>query len=651
MTLYRQLVIAISFLLGMLFLGTWITNLQSTRAFLEEQLASHAQDTATSLGLSLSPHMQANDMATMASMVDSIFDRGYYTEIVISNMDGSPIIERRLPVRVENVPAWFVDWIALTPPARNAPIMTGWKQVATITVSSHPGYAYRELWSSTMMMLAWFAALTLLSIIITSIILRFLLKPLQAVERQADAISDHRYEIQEKLPRTRELRSVVAAMNKMTHKVQEMFETQARTTEQLRALAYADPLTGLNNRHHIENHARALLDTAGAVQGSLMLIRLEGLNELNESRGFAAGDNFLKAAASRIKALMESDEHTLLARLAGGDIAILTNSKSNTQMDELAAQLAAQLALLLQDGSAHDQNVVHIGIATHQPEETLHDLLAKADSALRSAQANGANGWARFHTAEGSSQQAPGRQQWIGRIKKAIAEKQFVLHAQPAIALKAPQHPLHHELLPRLADDEGNLFAAERFIPIATQLGIIQEIDYQIIEKIATLPATLRTPAPLAVNISSATMKDEAVLERIMTLLQGCATPLIFEISEFIAVRELQRLKAFAERVQTMGHHIAIDHFGQAFGSFGYLQSLRPIHVKIDRSFSHDLENDKDTQFYLRSLCSVAHSLDIQTIISGFEDPEQWHLLESLNIDGAQGYAAGGVVPVEKIGE
>ena len=651
MTLHRQLIIAISLLFIALFLGTWVINIQSTRAFLEEQLASHAQDTATSLGLSLSPHMKDNDLATMNTMVNSIFDRGYYKKIIVTNMDGAPLIEKQLPVRIENVPDWLVNWIPLQTPERASLIMSGWKQAATIRVSSHPGYAYIELWSSTTLMLGWFVTLTLLSIGITSIALRFLLKPLAAVEKQAEAISARKYDLQNTLPRTRELRSVVVAMNKMTDKVREMFETQASATERLRELAYVDPLTGLGNRRYFETQAQSYIGSAGVSQGALFLIRLEGLQTLNESRGFAVGDLFIKSTAMRLSEVMPADENLLLARLTGGDFAVLTKDVTDVQTEELATRITHQLAQLYPDGLAYVQNVVQAGVAMYKQGDDLRELLAQSDTALRSAQATAPNSWTRFQRTEHSSTQGLSRQEWTSRLKHAIEEKLFVLYAQQAIQLKNPQHLLHHEVLLRLPAEDGKLFTADKFMPFAAQLGVIKDIDYQVIEKVISHLSSKEPSSPIAINLSSAAMRDEAFIEKTLQSLRNCKTSLIFEVSEFIAVRELEHVKRFAVQLHALDHHIAVDHFGRAFSSFGYLQSLRPLYVKIDGAFTHNICDDRDKQFYIRSLCSVAHSLDIQTIVSGIEQPNQWPMLASLNIDGVQGYASGQIIPIEQIGQ
>ena len=146
MTLYRQLIVIVSMLFIAGFIGSFSISSSNLRHFLDKQLASHAQDTATSLGLSLSPAVQNNDRAVMEAMIDAVFDRGYYQHIELTAVGGETLLERSNPVSIENVPGWFVRHMAIEPPEAEALVMAGWRQAAIVQVRSHPGHAYRELW-------------------------------------------------------------------------------------------------------------------------------------------------------------------------------------------------------------------------------------------------------------------------------------------------------------------------------------------------------------------------------------------------------------------------------------------------------------------------------------------------------------------------
>ena len=248
MTLYRQLVIFTLLLFFILLSGTWLANLDSTRSFLIAQLESHAQDTATSLGLSISQYSIDRDKPAIETMINAVFDRGYYQVVRYTDTQGNILIDRELQITIENVPQWFIDLVPLKTPEATANVMAGWLQAGTVYVKSHPGYAYKALWESVVDMSVWFLICGIIVLFAGGVGLRLLLKPLVMVEHQADALCKKKYEVQEKLPKTKELRRVVEAMNRMTSKVKEMFEEQVTIAEGFRKHAYHDTLTGLGNR-------------------------------------------------------------------------------------------------------------------------------------------------------------------------------------------------------------------------------------------------------------------------------------------------------------------------------------------------------------------------------------------------------------------
>ena len=152
MPLSRQLLLIVSAVLALGFVGALVINVHDTRVYLSQQLESHAQDTATSLGLTLSQHLAGGDVVHAESYVDAVFDRGYYRQIVVEGLDGQHLVDRVVPVRVDGVPDWFVRLLPLTTPRASAAVQAGWNQLGQVVVISHPGYAYQKLqgeWPST----------------------------------------------------------------------------------------------------------------------------------------------------------------------------------------------------------------------------------------------------------------------------------------------------------------------------------------------------------------------------------------------------------------------------------------------------------------------------------------------------------------------
>ena len=263
MSLSRQLVLLVVALVLLLFSGTFLISAYSTRDYLEDQLASHAQDAATSLGLSATTHVAKGDEAMFTSMVNAMIHRGDYLKIRIEDLQGKPLIEResRQPL---DVPDWFTRLFPLHPPEGVVTMMAGWRQVGVVRVISHPGLAYRQLWKSTVDTLSWFVVGAGLVLLVGLMLLR----PLQRVEWQAEAICNREFPVVEDKPFTYEFRRVVEAMNRLSSKVRQMLDNAERMASQLREQANTDALTGLANRRHFMSLLQARLEDADSAGGA-----------------------------------------------------------------------------------------------------------------------------------------------------------------------------------------------------------------------------------------------------------------------------------------------------------------------------------------------------------------------------------------------
>ena len=301
MSLSKQMMLFITAMLVILLLGTFLLNLNNTRSFLEAQLQSHAQDTATSLGLSLSSVADPADSSSMETMINAVFDRGYYSHITMLDMDGKLIYEKNNTQKINGIPNWFIDLISIEAPDAEALVQSGWVPIGHLVVQSHPGYAYIELWKTALSLLLWFLLAAGVAIGFAAYALRVMLAPLKKMEKQAEAIVRKEYLLQDALPGTIEFKRVVSAMNAMVHKMKTVFDRDAQHAEKLQKLAYQDGVTGLSNRRHFEMNIDALLDKqAEASPGTICLIRIHHLKELNDQFGYMAGDNLVKALADKM---------------------------------------------------------------------------------------------------------------------------------------------------------------------------------------------------------------------------------------------------------------------------------------------------------------------------------------------------------------
>ncbi|EPO7579972.1 LapD/MoxY N-terminal periplasmic domain-containing protein [Pseudomonas aeruginosa] len=379
MSLLKQLFLAICLFLVVAFSGSFVSSVENSREQLRGQLRSHAQDAATALGLSLTPHV--DDPAMVQLMVSSIFDSGYFASIrVIDIKSGKPLVERVQAHAERTVPGWFERLVDLQPQGGDALIMRGWEQAARVEVVSHPQFALARLWDSALGSLYWLLACGAVSLLLGGWLLRRQLRPLDQMVRQAHAISRREFLSLPRLPRTPELRRVVQAMNQMVEKLRTLFAEEAARSDKLRAQAYQDSLTGLPNRRLFDARLNEQLG-AGEHEhaGQLLLLRLNDLNGLNQRLGGQRTDELIQAVARLLvdSCGQQGRADWLLARSRGGEFAVLAPGCSREQAERLAEELCEGLENLARTGASDLTPVAYLGISAFAEGDSPADLLAR----------------------------------------------------------------------------------------------------------------------------------------------------------------------------------------------------------------------------------------------------------------------------------
>ncbi|MFT5533438.1 MAG: diguanylate cyclase (GGDEF)-like protein [Burkholderiaceae bacterium] len=646
MTLLRQLTAVIIALFLLLFAGTVAISVSDARTYLDNQLKTISQDTATSLGLSLSQDFVERDMILVDSKVSLIFDSGYYQEVTVAGLDGTPLVQRLAPARVPDVPAWFVRWFPIETPRGQALIMSGWQQAGTITVAANPAAAYMTLWTSSVKSFWWFFATLVLTSLLAMIALRLILRPLHLVEAQARAICDREYPVQDKLPWTIELRSVVVAMNRMTRKIKAMFEDQAEAMERLRADSYRDALTGLANRRYFDMQLQQLLASDDEFHaGALLLVELKDFKAFNERCGYPAGDELLRGMVTVIDDVVQGEIgiDCFVAHLAGASFALVLSNTSEHEAMTLGEHLAAALPQLHQRGLADSDDVGHVGMAIYR-RQSASQFLSEADTALRAAQNKGPNAL-HVHASRGAAVVAMSATRWSQFLQDVIANKNIVLHLQPVLRNTGDQAVLHYETLLRVIGDDGQLIPAVVFVPMAKRLGLIQQIDRMVVAEVLTRLQQQRYGEHIiAVNLFPATLQDADFVAWLDAALRAdpvAAKRIAFEVPEYGALDQLEALRALVNLVHRHGSQFGIDHVGRGFASFGYLATLKLDYLKIDGSFIRAIDTQRDNQFLVEAICKIAHGLDLQVIAEAVETDAERTMLATLKIDGVQGFGIG----------
>lgn len=650
MKLSRLLISLISVMWVLVFIGTLAIVIQSTKEFLQKTLESHAQDTATFLGLAITHSGRVKDVETIERMTAAVFDRGYYTEIQVKNMKGAPLVSKRVEQAVKDVPAWFLSSFTLATPRMDAIVMDGWIQAARIEVVSHPGHAYAELYRISVRSTWVLLVVAVLSLVTVLIVLRLALKPLDDMEQQAINISKRQFTLLPKLPWARELHRVANAMNAMVVAVERMLTEQTDLAEKMRKKAYVDGVTGLMNRNDFTERLAHLISAPTKFPaGVLAVVRIRGFAAYNEKNGRAEGDALLKRVSRLLAKVCEKRAESILAKLDGPEFGILVPEIAEADVPALGDELIAALAEIEEFPRTETSVMSSIGMAyyRHHAGATFGKLMSAVGAAVAIAQARGIPAW-HLQPQEVAEQATTIYTEINNMFRVGLPAERVALQFQALRPCRVPETEWAYrsESCVRILDAKGQLIRAGEFIATAKRLGALQLLDRVVADKVMQRIATegpVRGGAT-AVNLSVDTIIDPTFVEWLHGKLAAqpeVARYIILEVAEHAIIANIASVKAAFSRLRETGVRLSIDRFGQSTASVGYLRGLEVDYIKIDGSYTRGMVDSTDRQFFVQALVGIAHGLNIQVVTEYIETEQDFELAKSLMVDGAQGYFIG----------
>jgi diguanylate cyclase (GGDEF)-like protein len=634
MSMYRQLWLALMLTTLLALLGSLFASTLNARAYLQDQLRMKNADNASALALSLSrPQV---DPIEIELAVAALFDRGHYESIRVTGPTGETIAERSVSAGTHAAPAWFVRYLPLTAPPGEALISDGWKQVGKVSLVSHSRFAYDALWQSTLQMIAALGLAGLLGGILGTSILRRLKRPLDVVIEQARAITERRF-ITSPESSVPELRQLTAAMNLTVTRLMAMFDEETARLESVRREANQDGLTGLANRAYFMARLSATLESDDTPPGTLMLIRIGDLADINRRVGRTATDQMLRAAADIIADTARDHPDALAARLNGADFALMLPPEASAQHNP--QMLLASLAYQIQAYAGNDA-CVYIGVGDYAYQMDAGSVLSRIDTALVEAEASSSSA---VRLADSALDLAAPRnsEHWAEALQRALAQGWTRLGAFPVTDLAG--RLMHRECPLRLRlDGNGDWQPAGRFLPMAERLGLTAEIDLAAIA--LGLQELARNPdlCGLAVNVSGRSLRHDDFQRRLGSLLAEASSAcrrLHLEVSETGALAHLSEFRAFCRQVKAAGCKLGLKHFGRRFGQIGQFYGLPLDYLKIDASYIHQINMHQGNQVFLKGLRGIAHGIGLQVLAQGTATPEELDTLRALDFDGATGPA------------
>jgi diguanylate cyclase (GGDEF)-like protein/PAS domain S-box-containing protein len=413
--------------------------------------------------------------------------------------------------------------------------------------------------------------------------------------------------------------------------------------EQLRQQALYDPLTGLANRaffHEQLGHAVAMRKE-NSQQTALIYIDLNEFKEINDQYGHSVGDEVLATLGVRIKGITRAGDS--VARLGGDEFAVLLSVIAEPAEASVVAERLLEVIEQPIDVAERQFAVkASIGIAIGSSGV---DLLKQADAAMYRAKSQPDSDYA-FYDDE-LDRAALDRFKRIGELRRALTDGQFTLAYQPVVSLD-PLDLVGVEALLRWQHPELGEIPPLSFIPLTEESGLIVPIGRWVLREACLYASRLRDElgrdVEMSVNVSARQLQHPDFVEHVDGALARAGLPahlLTLELTESVLVAAGERIEQQLATLKARGVKLALDDFGTGYASLAYLQRLPVDVVKIDRSFTANIDSGEEDLALLRGIVGLGNALGLQLVAEGIERSAQQGIVHALGCHGAQGFYFG----------
>lgn len=405
-------------------------------------------------------------------------------------------------------------------------------------------------------------------------------------------------------------------------------------------LARRDALTGLPNRRLLQEEfdRRIYGARVGDERLGVMLLDLDRFKLVNDNYGHSAGDRLLQAVADRITHVLRPDD--FLARLGGDEFAILVSSKVNEDpLFRIAQRILTAVAVPFEAQGVATDVTVSIGIAVYPTDgDTAEILLQRADQAMYQAKSSGRNTYALFDKA--LDRVLHQRMELEAEFRRALSANEIAPYYQPLFDLISMK-PVGVEALARWNHPTRGLLAAQEFVGIAEDAGLVGDMFARLLRQVCADANTWPVPLPVAVNVSATQFRDVRLADKVIAVLdEGGLSPerLEIEITETALLVDAETTRRILTALKERGVRISLDDFGTGYASLRQLRELPFDKVKIDQSFVQRLENDEESRKIVSSVIGLGKALGLETIAEGIESREEADWVREHGCDFGQGY-------------
>ncbi len=625
MSLFKQLALLLSILLLIILATVMSIEFSTSIENAEHQLHIDAQNTASSLSLSLAT--AEGDESIMATMINANFDSGHYSRIRLEDMTGAVIYERHENIRTLGVPEWFIKLVDLHVEGASAQVSAGWMVIGTLIVESDLSQTYYMLYKMLQHLLFSFALFMVVSLMVLYILLYTLLRPLKRLQEQAEAISKNEFEYQKTLPYTTEFREIVLSMNTMVKKVEGLFKSNLQVIEQNRKKLYTEKLPKLYNEHYLMLKCHEECMENSEFDGGAVLMLELNVETVAEETDYEA---LFMTLASVVITKSKKMLNQLVSRVQENRIVLLMPGA--TELEACSIQEAIlenfidkaevsnyQLKKSLYRFGAHEKCEQFLEKTAQMLDEKGSDICRDQKEAMR-------------------YKEQLTQEDWSYLIATALRKENFSYEVRNVIDMS--QNSIYDRGISIVMHgNNGTVYPYGRFIGPAVKAHKVLDIYMQVIKVMVQNFSSNEKQGRYTFSFANALLLEARTFGILQKEFEGFENihniDFCIELPERFIVSDLESAKRYVSLIKQHGYRFGIGEFSTESDNIDYLELLKPEFIKISKIFLLDLIDNSAP--LLSSLQMATDTLGIQIIATGVSSKEELEKIQGAGISIVQG--------------
>ncbi|MGM0533686.1 MAG: EAL domain-containing protein [Campylobacterota bacterium] len=565
----------------------------------------------------------------LAIAADAVFSGNRFTHVHIEDFVGNTLYDKDFSSTSQSAGmlAQTVAGFTSTPVTVNFK-GSGDKNLAA-SITPDKKVMQQKIMKEFYTLFVYFALAYIVAVILTALLFKSLLQPLQALRKQIFHLKEGKFIENREYPKTQDLRELVVMLNESVVNLKSKFKKDTEMLNRYYELIYNDDQTGLHNRSYFMMHLSTELENKTSHEsGVVVFIKITNYDQLNKAHSY----NQINDALQTFSAQLQNTDlgYTILARIKPDTFAYLFTEHSLSQIKQHIDKQYHQLEEKLQNKFKDMQTSIAISMSEYEKGESTKSLLSRLDTALNEAMIKTDN---KKIAITGHGHKALSKEERIDLIEYAFNNDGFNIELRPIQDLKEDKKSFL-KVLVYIVDREENSYSKREFFSILYEKGLVADYNKKVLDKICSRYRMINHKITAMVTISSDFIGSLDHIRwlgnKLEELRQNPNIKICFTIKDDVAQQEIDKMIQFAKLVYRFGHYIAISGFTLAQEKLTYLQRIKPRFIIVDQDYVEKLYfEDKSRVKALQFMISEAGA---QTIIAYVDDPKMVTSLHELDV-------------------